>query len=109
YKSVMRWKIVLTKKLLPKMLEQEYGRFLFVESTSIKQPLANLVLSTSFRLGVVGFMKTLSQEIADKGITLNILAPGPHATPRLEQIIQKKADRIGIPYEEAKNTFIKAK
>ena len=59
----------ITKKFLPVFEEQKYGRFVFIESESVKQPIRNLVLSTSLRSAVVGFVKTLSQEVAAKGIT----------------------------------------
>jgi 3-oxoacyl-[acyl-carrier protein] reductase len=56
-------------------------------------------------LGVVGFVKTLSQEIADKGITLNVLAPGYHNTPAMERLFAKKSMLLGISPEEAKAIF----
>ena len=44
YKSVLRWKVDLTKRLMPKFIDQKYGRFVFIESVSVKQPIPNLVL-----------------------------------------------------------------
>ncbi|MEN0046147.1 MAG: SDR family oxidoreductase [Bacteroidota bacterium] len=105
YRNVMRWKVELTKALLPKMIAQNYGRLLYIESVSVKQPIENLVLSNSFRLGVVGFVKTLSQEIASKGITLNILAPGYHDTPAMQRLFAKKSENEGISVEEAQRAF----
>lgn len=107
YKVVLRWKIKLTLDLLPKLLNQGYGRLLFVESASVKQPIENLVLSNSLRLAVVGFVKTLSQEIAAKGITANILAPGYHATPAMERLFEKRSLLLGISPEEARKEFEK--
>ena len=49
YRNVMRWKVELTKALLPKMIAQNYGRLLYIESVSVKQPIEILVLSNSFR------------------------------------------------------------
>lgn len=102
YHSVLRWKIELTKAFLPKFLEQKYGRFVYIESSSVKQPLENLVLSTSLRLSVVGAVKTLAQEIPDKGVTFNILAPGYHYTPAVERLINKKAKDEHISVKQAK-------
>ena len=102
YRSLLRWKIEMVQKFLPKMTEQQYGRFVFVESAAIKQPIENLVLSTSLRLSVTGFVKTLSQELPDKGVTFNILAPGYHYTPAVERLIKKKAGDEKIPFEQAK-------
>ncbi|MEM8523173.1 MAG: SDR family oxidoreductase [Bacteroidota bacterium] len=107
YQNVMRWKVELTKALLPKMMEQNYGRLLYIESVSVKQPIENLVLSNSFRLGVVGFVKTLSQEIASQGVTLNIMAPGYHDTPAIQRIFAKKSENEGISMEAAQQVFEK--
>lgn len=97
--TVVRWKIDLVMKLLPVMRKQKYGRILFVESVSVKQPIENLVLSNSFRMAVVGFAKTLSQEIGDEGITVNVLAPGYHNTHAVKRLLQKKSDTTGKSYE----------
>jgi len=95
YKNLLRWKIAITHTFVPKMIEQNYGRLLYIESSSVKQPLENLVLSNSLRLSVIGFVKTLSQEIAKTGVTLNILAPGSHDTAAIERIYNKKAEQTG--------------
>ena len=107
YESLLRWKVKLTQEVLPYFQENQYGRLLFIESSSVKQPIDNLILSTSLRLAVVGFVKTLSKEVAQQGITLNILAPGYHATPRLEQLFESKAMLLGISPEEARAEFVK--
>jgi 3-oxoacyl-[acyl-carrier protein] reductase len=90
YESVMRWKIELILRLVSYFTSKEYGRILFIESKSVKQPIPSLVLSNSFRAGIVGFAKSLSQEIANKGVTVNVLAPGAHDTPAIERVIKKK-------------------
>jgi len=95
YKSLLRWKVAITQTFAPRMAAQHYGRIVYVESSSVKQPLENLVLSNSLRLAVVGFVKTLSQEISKSGVTLNILAPGSHDTPAIERIYKKKAEQTG--------------
>lgn len=92
YENVMRWKIELVLRLVSYFTSKEYGRILFVESQSVKQPIPDLVLSNSFRAGMVGFAKSLSQEIADRGVTVNVLAPGSHDTPAIERVIKKAAD-----------------
>lgn len=107
YEKLLRWKVDLAQKVLPKLQQNNYGRILFLESGSVKQPIENLVLSTSLRMSVVGMAKTLSQEIADKGITVNVLAPGSHNTSAIERLIQKKTETAGIPYDDAKAIFEK--
>ncbi len=66
YQLVMRWKIELIKRLVPRLIENQYGRILMLESQSVKQPIENLVLSNSFRAAIAGFAKTLSFEVAAK-------------------------------------------
>lgn len=107
YQKLLRWKVDLVKKLVPRFVDKNYGRIVFLESGSVKQPIENLVLSTSLRMAVVGMAKTLSQEIADKGITVNILAPGSHNTNAIERLINKKTETAGISYQEAKMLFEK--
>jgi 3-oxoacyl-[acyl-carrier protein] reductase len=101
YNKILRWKVEITQAFLQQFLKRSYGRFVFIESSSVKQPLENLVLSTSLRLSVVGMVKTLSQELPDKGITFNILAPGYHLTPAIERIIDKKAKDEKISKKQA--------
>jgi 3-oxoacyl-[acyl-carrier protein] reductase len=103
YNQIVRWKVEMTKTFLPRFIKQGYGRFLYIESSAVKQPLENLVLSTSLRLSVVGFVKTLSQEIPDKGVTFNIMAPGYHYTAAVERLINKKSEVEKISKKEAKS------
>jgi len=105
YQSLLRWKVDLTKRLIPVMMRQGYGRVLFLESSSVKQPIENLVLSTSLRLAVVGYAKTLSEEIAHHGITVNVLAPGYHDTRALNRLFEKKGRDLNITMEEAKKNM----
>ena len=106
YKNLLRWKLVITHRFIPKMITQHYGRVVYIESSSVKQPLENLVLSNSIRLAVVGFVKTLSQEIAKTGVTLNILGPGSHDTAAIERIYKKKAEQTGKTIEEVRRQAI---
>jgi 3-oxoacyl-[acyl-carrier protein] reductase len=105
YKSVLRWKVDLVTSLLPLMIKNKYGRVLFIESASVKQPMPNLVLSNAFRLAVIGFLKTLSQEVAAEGVTLNALAPGFHDTAALNRLINKKVEQKNISEALAKEEF----
>jgi 3-oxoacyl-[acyl-carrier protein] reductase len=105
YHQLLRWKVELTKLIITKMLGNRFGRMLFIESISVKQPVENLVLSNSLRMAVVGFVKTLSNEIAGNDVTLNILAPGYHETAALIRLFRKKSELTGITNDEAKKSF----
>jgi len=102
FRSLVRWKVELTQLFLPRFLKQAYGRFIYIESSAVKQPIENLVLSTSLRLSVVGMVKTLAQEIPDKGVTFNVLAPGYHYTPAIERLIDKKSKQEKISNKDAR-------
>jgi 3-oxoacyl-[acyl-carrier protein] reductase len=102
WQLVMRWKIDLALRLAPIFRDHEYGRMLFIESQSVKQPLPSLVLSNAFRAGVVGFAKSLALEVAKSGVTVNVIAPGSHETPAIDRVIQNNSSIRGITYDQAK-------
>lgn len=102
WQLVMRWKIDLALRIAPILKNKNYGRMLFIESQSVKQPLPSLVLSNAFRAGVVGFAKSLALEIAKQGVTVNVLAPGSHETPAIDRVIKNSSSVQGISYDEAK-------
>jgi len=103
----MRWKVELVMALLPKFKKQRFGRVVFVESISVKMPIPNLVLSTAFRMGVVGFVKTLSNEVGKEGITLNVMAPGYHETDAVKRVLQKKSEVESLSYEDIQRNLEK--
>lgn len=107
WQLVMRWKIDLALRLAPILTNREYGRMLFIESQSVKQPLPSLVLSNAFRAGIVGFAKSLALEIASQGVTVNVLAPGSHETPAIDRVIMNNSSIQGISYDEAKKEMEK--
>jgi len=106
YQSLLRWKVALTQAIVPAMMANGYGRIVYIESASVKQPLENLVLSNSLRSAVVGMVKTLSQEIAKTGVTLNIMGPGSHNTPAIDRVYRKKAEQTGLPFEQVRAAAI---
>ena len=108
YRNLLRWKVELTHKLLPHFKSRQYGRFVFIESSSVKQPIENLVLSTSLRLSVVGMMKTISQEVSGQNINFNMIAPGSHDTSAINRLIEKKSQSSGENLETVREGFIDA-
>lgn len=107
YHNLFRWKADLLQKLLPGFIERCYGRILFIESVSVKQPVENLVLSNSLRMAVVGMAKTIANETGSKGITVNVLAPGYHDTPAMDRLFAKRSEVRKITVVEAKAMFEK--
>jgi 3-oxoacyl-[acyl-carrier protein] reductase len=105
YRIVLRWKVDFVQQMLPVFIQQNYGRILFIESVSVKQPVENLVLSNSLRPAVVGFVKSLAADLARNNITLNILAPGYHNTAAMKRLFKKKSELTGISIDEAKEVF----
>ncbi len=84
---------------LPHMFAQGGGRILCITSSSIRQALDNLMLSNSFRLAVVGMVKTLARELAPRGILANVIGTGPMQTPRIEALDLLNAHRAAVSVE----------
>ena len=106
YASTLRWKVQLTKALLPALRQQGGGSLLYIESVSIKQPIDHLVLSNAFRAAVAGFVKTLTREEGPAGIRANILAPGYHATDRITTVLEKAAELQQLSKEQVEHDFL---
>ena len=79
--------IRISYEVLPYMQKQKFGRIIAITSVSVKQPLDNLVLSNTTRLGVVGFAKSLANEYAKDNILVNVVCPGPNLTDRMKELI----------------------
>jgi 3-oxoacyl-[acyl-carrier protein] reductase len=86
----------LTRQVLPGMKERKWGRILNITSIAVKQPVENLMLSNSLRAAVTGFARTLANEVATFGITVNNIMPGYTRTERLEDLVKMLADKEGI-------------
>lgn len=86
--------------ILPGMLDQGSGSIVAIESYSVKQPIANLILSNSLRLGVIGLMKSLANEFGPGGIRVNSINPAWTWTGRVEELMADRAARAGTTIEE---------
>ena len=78
--------VELCKASVPAMQQQRWGRVLAITSISVREPIANLILSNTARAGLTGFLKTLAREVAADGVTVNSLQPGVHETDRLKTV-----------------------
>jgi 3-oxoacyl-[acyl-carrier protein] reductase len=94
--------IQLTDKVLPDMLEAGWGRIIISSSSGVITPIANLGVSNTLRMALLGWSKTLATEVASRGITVNMLVPGRIATDRVAQLDAARAVREGVSVEEVR-------
>ncbi len=85
----------LTRAVLPLMQRQKWGRIVNLTSISVKQPIKELLLSNSLRMAVIGWAKTVSNQVARDGITVNNVCPGWTRTDHLLEILKARADGTG--------------
>jgi len=89
----------LTREVLPGMKERRWGRIVNITSITVKQPVDNLILSNSIRAAVTGFAKTLANEVASFGITVNNVLPGYTRTQRVEELAESVGAKEGVQPE----------
>lgn len=92
----------LVRLVLPGMRARRWGRIVAVNSVSARQPIANLALSNALRPAVLGYLKTLSQEVAAEGVTVNAVLPGYTLTERQVELAAATAARTGRRPEEVR-------
>jgi len=78
--------IALCYEVLPQMKQQRWGRIVAITSVAARQPIDHLILSNTARAGVLGFIKTLSSQVATEGITVNAVCPGYTNTERIQEL-----------------------
>ncbi len=98
--------VYLVKAVVPEMRKSGYGRILAITSSSIKQPIPNLVLSNALRTGILGLAKTLSKELGPDQILVNVIAPGRILTERTQELDRSVAERTGRTPEEVQQQTI---
>lgn len=99
--------IELARQVLPGMRERRWGRILNITSIAVKQPVENLMLSNSLRAGLTGFARTLANEVAAEGITVNNILPGYTRTERLDELAGMMAENQGISPDEFRSKWEK--
>jgi 3-oxoacyl-[acyl-carrier protein] reductase len=87
---------------LPGMIERRHGRLISVISSGVIQPIPNLGMSNAIRPAIVGWGKTVSNEVARHGITVNAIAPGRIQTDRVDQIDQGAAAKQGKTQDQVR-------
>jgi 3-oxoacyl-[acyl-carrier protein] reductase len=91
----------MTRAVLPSMKERSWGRIINITSIAVKQPVDGLILSNSVRAAVTGFARTLANEVAASGITVNNVLPGYTRTERLVHLAEHNARSRGTELPEA--------
>ena len=91
--------VAMCQEAVPAMQARRWGRVVAITSISVRQPIANLILSNTARAGATGFLKTLAREVAADGVTVNSVQPGLHATDRVASAFQGDASDLvaGVP------------
>ena len=97
---------ITVQLLLPGMQKDGYGRIINIISTSVKQPLHGLGVSNTIRAAVANWSKTMANELASSGITVNNVLPGATETERLQSILMNKAAKSGSSYESVLNDML---
>lgn len=92
--------VIMTREVVPIMMEKRSGRIINMTSISVKQPIDGLILSNTVRSGVVGLAKTLSNELASYNITVNNVCPGYTMTERVRSLSVVTAQKEGTTPEE---------
>ncbi len=98
----------MTRAVLPHMRANGGGRIVSFTSSSVRSPVDNLILSNTFRMGVLGMTKTLAAELGSQGILVNVLGPGRVQTDRLTQLDALRAQQIGKSVEQVRGAMAAA-
>ena len=99
--------IRLSKLVLPEMKKKQWGRIINISSVSVKTPVNGLFLSNSLRMGVLGWAKALSDEVAPFGITVNTVCPGTTKTERIEEILRAQSKSTGKDKKDLEDAIAK--
>lgn len=94
--------IALIKALVPAMMERGWGRVVNITSQSVRAPIGVLGLSNSARTGLTGYVAGTSRQVAGKGVTINNLLPGIHATDRADALDGAVMAQRNISLEQAR-------
>ena len=105
FNSTMMSCLRLSKLAIPNMKKNAWGRIINISSVSVKTPVNGLFLSNSLRMGVLGWAKALSDELAPHGITVNTVCPGYTRTERVEAILETQSNSSGLKKEDIEKSI----
>ncbi len=95
-----------TRMVLPGMQSRGWGRIVNISSFGVKQPVDNLTLSNSIRMAVLGWAKTLANQVGPDGITVNTVCPGWTRTARVEKLLARQSAKTGSSTAEIEATLV---
>jgi 3-oxoacyl-[acyl-carrier protein] reductase len=107
FDQILRSAVEMSRAVLPGMKERHWGRIINVTSMAAKQPVDNLILSNSLRAAVHGFARSLANEVAEYGITVNNILPGYTRTERVESLAAATAKRDNVDTASVLSRFEK--
>lgn len=105
FNSTMMSCLRLSKLVIPNMKKNAWGRIINISSVSVKTPVNGLFLSNSLRMGVLGWAKALSDELAPHGVTVNTVCPGYTRTERVEAILETQSNSSGLKKEDIEKSI----
>lgn len=85
---------------MPGMLDRRWGRVIAITASSVPQPIPDMALSNTLRAAFTNWLKTLSAEVAARGVTVNALIPGRIATDRVAELETAAAKRLNTTVDE---------
>jgi len=103
YELTLQSAVKLTELVLPAMKQAQWGRVVNLSSYSVKQPMDNMMLSNSIRLAVLGWAKTLANELAADGILVNTVCPGWTDTDRVASLLQQRSAASGASVDQVRD------
>jgi len=100
FQSLVLSVIAITDRILPGMRQRKWGRIITSATSGVVSPIPNLGISNTLRASLVTWSKTLSQEVARDGVTVNVVLPGRIMTDRITQIDGNTAQKQGRSIED---------
>jgi 3-oxoacyl-[acyl-carrier protein] reductase len=99
---LLRPHVDLVRGVLPGMRQRRWGRVVAIGSSGVQQPIPNLASSNVGRAALAGYLKSLSDDVAAEGVTVNMVLPGRIDTDRVVAIDKAAAERTGTTPDEAR-------
>ena len=99
----LRGVFLMTSQLLPSMKEAGYGRIVNISSVTAKRPLYGRTPYAASKAGIIGFTRTLADEVGEHDINVNAICPGSVEGPRIRDVYEKQAEARDMSYEEVRS------